>query len=327
MPVDLRLAHGFRREVLDHLRAIPYGATESYAEVATAAGNPKAVRAAGSACSHNPVPVVVPCHRVVRSDGTIGQYLGGPEMKARCWPWSARRDRPAGTDGRDARGAGRRARLAGGRRRAGRPRLCLTAAVLDPEECRRIVELYDDEERFRSTIDMARYRFGEGQYRYFDHPLPDVVAELRDAFWPHLLPIARDWAARLGRPAPWPDDLDDWLDHCHQAGQNRPTPLMLRYGPGDWNALHRDLYGDLVFPLQVVVGLDRPGADYAGGELVLVEQRPRAQSRATATVLAQGHASSSPPATARCRAPRGWSASPMRHGVSVVRSDAATRWA
>jgi hypothetical protein len=137
---------------------------------------------------------------------------------------------------------------------------------------------------------MARHRFGQGEYRYFAHPLPDVVAELRAAFWPHLLPVARDWADRLGWPAPWPDDLDDWLAACHDAGQTRPTPLMLRYGPGDWNALHRDLYGDLVFPLQVVVGLDRPGDDYTAGEFVTSEQRPRAQSRATATAVRRGEA-------------------------------------
>ena len=157
-----------------------------------------------------------------------------------------------------------------------------TGAVLTAAECRELADVYDDDGRFRSTIDMARHRYGEGQYRYFAHPLPDLVAELRAAFWPHLLPIARDWAARVGRPAPWPDDLDDWLARCHAAGQTRPTPLLLRYGPGDWNALHRDLYGDLVFPLQVVVGLDEPGTDYTGGEFVVVEQRPHAQSRATA---------------------------------------------
>ena len=137
---------------------------------------------------------------------------------------------------------------------------------------------------------MARYRFGEGEYRYFDHPLPDLVTELRAAFWPHLLPIAREWATKLGRPAPWPDTLDDWLAQCHAAGQRRPTPLLLRYRPGDWNALHRDLYGDLVFPLQVVVGLDAPDVDYTGGEFLVVEQRPRAQSRGTATIIGKGHA-------------------------------------
>ncbi|MCA1843140.1 MAG: 2OG-Fe(II) oxygenase, partial [Actinobacteria bacterium] len=113
--------------------------------------------------------------------------------------------------------------------------------VLKPKECRALADLYDEDGRFRSTVDMARHNFGEGQYRYFDNPLPDVVTGLRAAFWPHLLPIARDWAERLGRPNAWPDDFEDWLEHCHRAGQTRPTPLLLRYGPGGWNALHRDL--------------------------------------------------------------------------------------
>jgi hypothetical protein len=195
----------------------------------------------------------------------------------------------------------------------------LTETVLGQDECRAVADLYDDDARFRSTIDMARYRFGEGQYRYFAQPLPDVVAELRAAFWPHLLPVARDWADRLGRPAPWPDDLDEWLERCHAAGQTRPTPLLLRYGPGDWNALHRDLYGELVFPLQVVLALDEPGIDHTGGEFVVVEQRPRAQSRATATVVGQGRALVFTTSERPVRSARGWSAAPMRHGVSVVR--------
>lgn len=196
----------------------------------------------------------------------------------------------------------------------------LAGPVLDPDECAELRTVYDDDARFRSTIDMARHRFGEGQYRYFDHPLPPLVADLRAAFWPHLLTIARQWASRAGRDAPWPDDFDAWLEACHEAGQTRPTPLMLRYGPGDWNALHRDLYGDLVFPLQVVIGLDRPGTDYAGGEFVVVEQRPRAQSRATTSTIGHGEALVFTTRDRPVRSSRGWSNAPMRHGVSVVRS-------
>jgi uncharacterized protein len=195
-----------------------------------------------------------------------------------------------------------------------------TGSVLTVAECRTLVDVYGDDARFRSTIDMARHRFGEGQYRYFDHPLPEVVAELRAAFWPHLVTIARTWAERRGQPAPWPDRLEDWLDRCHEAGQTRPTPLMLRYGPGDWNALHRDLYGDLVFPLQVVIGLDRPGDAYTGGEFVVVEQRPRAQSRATASTIPQGHGLVFTTRDRPVRSQRGWSNGPLRHGVSTVRS-------
>lgn len=195
----------------------------------------------------------------------------------------------------------------------------IVGTVLDPAACEALTAGFEDDGAFRSTVDMARHRFGEGTYRYYRTPLPPVVDELRHACWPHLLPVAREWAARLGRPAPWPDDLDDWLARCHEAGQVRPTPLLLRYGPGDWNALHRDLYGDLVFPLQVVVGLDRPGVDYDGGEFVVVEQRPRAQSRATTLRPAQGEALVFTTVDRPVRSARGWSAAPMRHGVSVLR--------
>ena len=198
--------------------------------------------------------------------------------------------------------------------------VALTGPVLDSEACRGLIDLYDDTERFRSTIDMARHRFGEGQYRYFSRPFPAIVAELRAAFWPHLLPVARRWAECRSQPRPWPDTLDEWLVKCHAAGQSRPTPLMLRYGPGDWNALHRDLYGDLVFPLQVVIGLNDPCADYTGGEFVVVEQRPRAQSRATATTIPYGHGLVFTTRDRPIRTQRGWSNAPMRHGVSVLRS-------
>jgi hypothetical protein len=198
---------------------------------------------------------------------------------------------------------------------------CASAGpVLSARECRDVAELYEQDDRFRSTIDMARYRFGEGEYRYLDHPLPAAVTELRAAFWPHLLPIARDWATRLGWPTPWPDDFAAWMERCHAAGQKRPTPLLLRYQPGDWNALHRDLYGELVFPLQVVIGMDEPGVDYTGGEFLVVEQRPRAQSRGTATVIGRGHALVFTTSDRPVRSSRGWSAAPMRHGVSVLRS-------
>jgi hypothetical protein len=196
----------------------------------------------------------------------------------------------------------------------------LTPPLLTPERCTEISGLYDEVDRFRATIDMTRYRFGSGQYRYFAHPLPELITELREAFYPYLLPIARDWAERLGKPAPWPDTLAEWLDDCHRAGQTRPTPILLRYRKGDWNALHRDLYGDLVFPLQVVIGLDRPGVDHEGGEFLLVEQRPRAQSRGTATSLPQGHGLIFTTRDRPVRSSRGWSAAPVRHGVSTVRS-------
>jgi hypothetical protein len=196
----------------------------------------------------------------------------------------------------------------------------LTGPLLTSAEAAEIAALYADVSRFRSTVNMARHRFGEGEYRYFAEPFPEAVAELREALYPRLLPIARDWWARLGRSAPWPDGLRDWLRRCHAAGQQRPTPILLKYGAGDWNALHRDLYGELVFPLQVVINLNEPGRDHTGGEFVLYEQRPRAQSRATATLIPHGHGLVFTTRDRPVQSARGWSAAPVRHGVSVIRS-------
>ncbi|WP_016934491.1 2OG-Fe(II) oxygenase [Rhodococcus sp. R1101] len=196
----------------------------------------------------------------------------------------------------------------------------LTGPLLSDDECAELAALWDDDACFRTTVDMSRYRYGHGTYKYFGPPVPDTVACLRSAFYRRLLGVARSWAERLGDPAPWPDDFDDWLGMCHAAGQTDPTPLMLRYTAGDWNALHRDLYGDLVFPLQVVIGLDRAGIDYTGGEFLLVEQRPRAQSRGTVTVLERGHALIFTTRDRPIRSARGWSRAPVRHGVSTVRS-------
>ncbi|MDJ0343028.1 2OG-Fe(II) oxygenase [Streptomyces sp. H10-C2] len=196
----------------------------------------------------------------------------------------------------------------------------LTPPLLTHDECRTLTALYDEAERFRSTVDMARHRFGSGQYRYFTHDLPDPVRELRGALYPHLLAVARDWAERLGRAAPWPDSLAEWISMCHSAGQDRSAQILLRYGQDDWNALHRDVFGDMLFPLQVVIGLDEYGADYTGGEFLLVEQRPRAQSRGITTALPQGHGLVFATRDRPIRSIRGWSAGGMRHGVSTVRS-------
>ena len=196
----------------------------------------------------------------------------------------------------------------------------LTPPLLEPGECAALAGLYDRGERFRSVVEMGRYRFGEGEYKYFARPLPEPAERLKQALYPRLLPIARDWYAKLGRPAPWPDTLDEWLAMCHAAGQAKSTAILLRYGRGDWNALHRDLYGDLVFPLQVVINLSRPGADHAGGEFLLLEQRPRAQSRGTAVTIPQGHGLVFTTRDRPVRSSRGWSAAPVRHGVSVIRS-------
>jgi hypothetical protein len=196
----------------------------------------------------------------------------------------------------------------------------VTPQLLSATDANELTRLYERDEAFRSTVDMARHQFGEGEYRYLSYPLPVAINELRHALYPHLLAIARDWSGKLGRPAPWPDSLDEWLEMCHAAGQSKPTPLMFRYGPGDWNALHRDLYGDLLFPLQVVINLSKPGVDYTGGEFLLVEQRPRAQSRGTVVSLPWCRGLIFTTRDRPVRLARGWSASPVRHGVSVVRS-------
>jgi uncharacterized protein len=195
----------------------------------------------------------------------------------------------------------------------------LLPRLVTDEQAVTLRNMYDDD-RFRSTVDMARHRFGSGQYRYFRAPYPEPIERLKQALYPRLLPIARDWYARLGRHAPWPDTLDDWLDQCHRAGQSKSTAILLKYGAGDWNALHRDLYGELVFPLQVVINLTAPDIDYTGGEFLLVEQRLRAQSRGTAIQIPHGHGLVFTTRDRPVASARGWSAAPIRHGVSTVRS-------
>lgn len=193
------------------------------------------------------------------------------------------------------------------------PRL-LTAA-----ECASVRALYARADLFRSTVDMARHAFGRGEYRYFAAPLPPLVAELREGLYAPLARTARDWASRLGRdPRHYPPTLAEFLARCHAAGQRRPTPLLLRYAPGDWNALHQDLYGTVAFPLQVLVVLSEHGREYAGGEVVLVEQRPRAQSRATAFTIARGEGLVFTNRERPVRGTRGDYRVAMRHGVSTL---------
>jgi hypothetical protein len=197
----------------------------------------------------------------------------------------------------------------------------LLPQLLTPAECRQIIALWDEPDRFRATVNLRRHRFGDhGDYKYFREPFPEPVRALREALYPRLLPIARDWSEKLRWEADWPETLEEWLEVCHRAGQAKPTPILLRYEPGGWNALHRDLYGDKVFPLQVVLNLNEPGADHTGGEFLLTEQRPRAQSRGTATLIPQGHGLAFTTREKPVRSARGWSKGPVRHGVSVVRS-------
>jgi hypothetical protein len=198
-----------------------------------------------------------------------------------------------------------------------------TPTLLRARECRDLARLYDAG-HFRSTIAMARHRFGAGEYKYFDHPLPDAIAELRAAFYPPLAQAANRWAERLGEKVEYPDELDAFLDRCHQAGQTRPTPLIFRYGPGDWNALHQDLYGEIAFPFQIVTVLDRPGVDFEGGEVVLVEQRPRAQSRAHVVALRRGAFLVFTNRQRPERGSRGFFRVGVRHGVSTLTAGTRT---
>lgn len=191
--------------------------------------------------------------------------------------------------------------------------------LLDAGACRTISAMYDDEHRFRSRVVMARHNFGRGEYRYFDYPLPPAIAALREALYPPLAVIANQWCTRLGRAPDYPAALQDYLVRCHAAGQTRPTPLLLRYGAGDWNCLHRDRYGEEVFPLQVAVLLSRPGEDFDGGEFVLTEQRPRMQSRVGVVPLLQGDAVVFAVDERPVRGQRGDYRVHLRHGVSVVR--------
>lgn len=196
----------------------------------------------------------------------------------------------------------------------------VTGPILTPAECGGLRRTYDHDGTFRARIVMARHGFGRGEYKYFDRPLPDLVDALRRDAYPHLVDAANRAAERLGRDERWPADLGTFLEHCRAAGQARPTPLLLRYGPGDYNCLHQDLYGDLAFPFQLAVLLSEPGRDFAGGEFVLVEQRPRMQSRPMVVPLRQGEGVVFATSQRPVRGTRGWYRVNLRHGVSRVRS-------
>lgn len=196
-----------------------------------------------------------------------------------------------------------------------------TPPIYTAAETRQLAASFDDDERFRSTIDMQRYRFGEGQYKYFDAPLPELIDEARHALYPPLAQLANAWGQRLGEPADYPADLDDFLARCHAAGQRRTTPLILRYFEGGHNTLHQDLYGDVFFPLQAVTLLDD---GFEGGQFVLLEQRPRAQSRAHVIDLQRGAFLFFPTRQRPVQGTRGFYRAGMRHGVATVGSGQRT---
>ena len=195
-----------------------------------------------------------------------------------------------------------------------------TPPLLTAEECRGLAALYSREDLFRSRVIMQRHAFGRGEYQYFRYPLPPTVERLRQAIYPHLAPIANLWREKLNEQGRFPPSLSAYLDYCHKAGQARPTPLMLKYEAGDYNCLHQDLYGELVFPLQLTVLLSAPGEDFTGGEFMLIEQRPRAQSRGEVVPLHQGEAVIFPVHHRPVAGTRGHYRVTMRHGVSRLRS-------
>ena len=194
-----------------------------------------------------------------------------------------------------------------------------TAALLTTEQCRSLAALYDSEEAFRSRVVMQRHGFGSGEYKYLRYPLPDIVEALRQAIYPQLAPIANRWRERLREEGRFPPALAAYLKACHAAGQERPTPLILKYEAGDYNCLHQDLYGELVFPLQLTVLLSAPEDDFTGGEFLLVEQRPRAQSKGEVVPLRQAEAVIFPVHHRPVEGTRGPYRVTMRHGVSRLR--------
>ena len=194
-----------------------------------------------------------------------------------------------------------------------------TPPLLTPPECADLIALYSDDTRFRSRIDMARYRFGVGDYKYFAAPLPPLVAALRRATYPRLAGVANQWSARLAAKTRYPESLDEMLALCARRGQTKPTPLLLHYEAGGYNCLHQDLYGEVAFPLQLTCFLSRRGVDYDGGEFLLVEQRPRAQSRGEAIQTEQGECVIFTTRDRPVTGARGAYRATMRHGVSRIR--------
>jgi hypothetical protein len=195
-----------------------------------------------------------------------------------------------------------------------------TGALLTGEDCAALAATYETDALFRSRVVMARHGFGRGEYKYFAYPLPDAIASLRASLYPRLAAIANRWNEVMGIALRYPAEHEAFLARCRKAGQSKPTPLLLQYGPGDYNCLHQDVYGEHVFPLQATILLSRPGADFEGGEFVLTEQRPRMQSRAEVVALRQGEAVIFPVRQRPVQGARGIYRVTMRHGVSRLRS-------
>ena len=194
----------------------------------------------------------------------------------------------------------------------------LAPQILSLKECSQLIARYDDPTLYRKTINMEHHRYGRGEYKYFQYPLPGIVQDLREAIYPQLAPVANNWMNALNIEKQFPADLGDLLEHCHANGQNRPTPLILKYAKGGYNALHQDLYGDIYFPMQAVLFLSKPGEDYAGGEFVLIEQQPRAQSKAIVLTPGQGDMLVFTTNFRPAKGAKGYHRVNIRHGVSEL---------
>ncbi len=192
--------------------------------------------------------------------------------------------------------------------------------ILSDDECNQLANSYDDASLYRSVINMKRYQFGSGEYKYFKYPLPDIITELRQSVYPYLAKVANDWMGKLDIQQTFPNQLEELLEKCHQAGQNRPTPLILKYHAGDWNALHQDLYGEVYFPFQMVTFLTQAQIDYTGGEFVMVENRPRMQSKPIALQANKGEAVVFTTNFRPVLGTKGYYRTTMRHGVSEIKS-------
>jgi hypothetical protein len=194
------------------------------------------------------------------------------------------------------------------------------AGLLDPHECDRLAQLYTQDDIFRSRVVMERHGFGRGEYKYFAYPLPDIIGTLRGALYPHLVTVANRWNEALRIGVRYPSSHREFIKRCHDAGQTRPTPLLLQYEAGDYNCLHQDLYGEHVFPIQVAILLSEPGKDFTGGEFVMTEQRPRMQSRAEVVPLNKGDAVIFTVNSRPVQGTRGIYRVNLRHGVSRLRA-------
>jgi hypothetical protein len=195
---------------------------------------------------------------------------------------------------------------------------CMVEKLVSPGECAALIDLYGDASLYRKTVDMERYRFGRGEYKYFQYPLPPLIQELRTGIYPHLAPVANRWMQQLRIEKQFPGQLNELLEVCREADQTRPTPLILKYGPGGYNTLHQDLYGDVYFPMQAVVFLNEPGEDFTGGEFLLIEQRLRAQSRAIVLTPGKGDMLIFTTNFKPAKGSNGFYRLNMRHGVSEV---------